>query len=151
MIPGEMRVRETPIELNEGREKRTLVIVNDGDRPIQVGSHLHLPDANPALSFDRDAAMGFHLDIPAGTSVRFEPGVSRSVEIVALGGRKHIAGLQIRGVELTTHSREPKTVVPFGTPGTKPEMPGHALPAPAKVSDEPAQDEPDQEQERGDT
>lgn len=146
MIPGEIRVRDTPIELNDSRDKHTLVIVNDGDRPIQVGSHLHLPDANPALSFDREAAMGFHLDIPAGTSVRFEPGASRSVELVAFGGRRFIAGLQIRGVELTPHSRAPKTVVPFGTPGTDPEMPGHPLPASAKVSDEPAHDELDQDE-----
>lgn len=152
MIPGEMRVRDTPIVLNEGREKRTVVVVNDGDRPIQVGSHLHLRDANPALSFDRDSVVGFRLDIPAGTSVRFEPGVSRSVEVVALGGRQFVAGLQIRSAEETRpqNVREPKTVVPFGTPGTKPENPGHALRAPAKVSDTPPQDEPDSgQQQRG--
>ncbi|MDP1051544.1 urease subunit beta, partial [Klebsiella quasipneumoniae] len=76
-------------------EKITMVVVNDGDRPIQIGSHLHLPAANPALTFDREAADGFRLDIPSGTSVRFEPGVSRTVTLIALGGLKRVPGLQI--------------------------------------------------------
>lgn len=96
MIPGEIRVGSDPVELNQGRETLQLVVVNDGDRPIQIGSHLHFCDANPALSFDRDAARGFRLDIPSGTSVRFEPGVSRTVQLVALGGRAEVPGIQLR-------------------------------------------------------
>ncbi|ORI26646.1 urease subunit beta [Rhodococcus sp. 1168] len=96
MIPGEFRLRPEAVELNAGRECRTLLVVNAGDRPIQVGSHVHLPDANSALQFDRDQAEGFRLDLPAGTSVRLEPGVSRMVDLVALGGRKRVPGLQIK-------------------------------------------------------
>lgn len=128
MIPGEVRVREDPVQLNAGRERQSIVVVNDGDRPIQVGSHLHFPDANPALSFDRDAASGYRLDVPAGTSVRFEPGVSRTVELVLLGGTRYVPGLQIRGQELPTHVRGPRKVVPFGTPGTEPEDKPHPPP-----------------------
>ncbi len=124
MIPGEVRVAEAPVELNAGRERRSLVIVNNGDRPIQLGSHLHLPDANPALGFDRKEAIGFRLDVPAGASVRFEPGVSRTVELVALGGRQVVPGLQIHNVgALPTHERAPKKVVPFRTPATEAEAP----------------------------
>lgn len=142
MIPGEVRVREEPLDLNLGRERRSLVVVNDGDRPIQVGSHLHFPDANPALSFDRDTAQAFRLDIPAGTSVRFEPGVSRTVELVALGGLQRIPGLQIRGRGMPTHTREPRKVVPFGTPGAEPETPATASPpAAARVTEETPHDE----------
>lgn len=139
MIPGEIRIGEDPIDLNSGQERATLVIVNDGDRPIQVGSHLHLPDANPALSFDRAEAVGFRLDIPSGTSVRFEPGVSRSVDVVALGGRREVPGLQLRRhEELPKHDREPRPVVPFGTPGTDVDVPNVARAAKVRVSEEPA-------------
>ncbi len=93
--PGAVRVADGTIELNVGREKLTLVIVNTGDRPIQIGSHLHLPDANTALDFDRQAAHGFRLDIPSGTSQRFEPGASREVVAVALAGRA-VPGIQIK-------------------------------------------------------
>jgi urease subunit beta len=151
VIPGEVRVRETPIELNAGRERRTLLVVNDGDRPIQIGAHLHFPDANPALTFDRDAAQGYRLDSPAGTSVRFEPGVSKLVELVALGGTGHVAGLQIRDRELPTYTREPRKVVPYGTPGSEPEMPGTASPpARARVTDEPVDDESATDERGGD-
>lgn len=92
MIPGEVRVGEGWVELNQGRDTSELVVVNTGDRPIQVGSHLHLPDANSALDFDREAALGFRLDIPSGTSVRLEPGVSRTVRLVRLGGRRFVPG-----------------------------------------------------------
>lgn len=141
MIPGEVRAAsEEPIELNAGLESRSLVIVNDGDRPIQIGSHLHLPDANPALAFDRDAALGFRLDIPSGTSVRFEPGVSRSVDLVALGGRRDVPGLQLRTPrELPTHGREPRRVVPFGTPGTEVDAPPVARATRVRISDETAE------------
>ena len=135
MIPGEVRVREAPVQLNAGRDRQSIVVVNDGDRPVQVGSHLHFPDANPALSFDRDAASGYRLDVPAGTSVRFEPGVSKAVELVLLGGTRHVPGLQIRGREQPTYVRGPRKVVPFGTPGAEPEDKPHPPPrASAKVT-----------------
>lgn len=95
--PGAVRVGEGTVVLNADRgpdERIELVMVNTGDRPIQIGSHLHLPDANAALEFDRDAAHGFRLDVPAGTSQRFEPGASRSVAAVALRGRRRVPGIQ---------------------------------------------------------
>ena len=95
--PGAFRIREGFIDLNADRgphQRLTLVIENSGDRPVQIGSHLHLPDANAALSFDRQAAHGFRLDIPSGTSVRFEPGASREVSLVALTGHRRVPGLQ---------------------------------------------------------
>jgi urease subunit beta len=97
--PGAVRVAPGTIVLNADRtedERLALVIVNTGDRPVQIGSHLHLPDANSALEFDREAAAGFRLDIPAGTSRRFEPGASREVAAVALRGRRRVPGLQIK-------------------------------------------------------
>jgi urease subunit beta len=94
MIPGEILTPEGAIELAPGRQRVTLTVENAGDRPIQVGSHYHFAQANPALSFDRTAARGFRLDIPAGTSVRFEPGVSREVTLVELAGRRTIPGLR---------------------------------------------------------
>ena len=97
--PGAVRIAEGTIELNADRtaaERLDLVIVNTGDRSIQIGSHLHLPDANSALDFDRVAARGFRLDIPSGTSQRFEPGASRSVAAVALQGNRLVPGLQIK-------------------------------------------------------
>ena len=147
MIPGEVRASPTPLQLNGERERRSLVIVNDGDRPIQIGSHLHLPDANPALRLDREQAEGFRLDVPAGTSVRFEPGVSRTVDLVALGGRRHVPGLQVRDGSrpLPKHEREPKPVIPFGTPGTDVDAPPRAATVRARVSE----DAPD-ETTRGD-
>lgn len=98
--PGAFRIAPGTIELNADRtdaERLTLVILNTGDRPVQIGSHLHLPDANSALEFDRTAADGFRLDIPAGTSQRFEPGASKEVAAVTLRGRRHVPGLQIKG------------------------------------------------------
>jgi len=94
MIPGEVITPEGTIELNPGRVRVTLTVENAGDRPVQVGSHYHFAQANPALSFDREAARGFRLDIPAGTSVRFEPGVSREVTLVDLAGRRVVPGLR---------------------------------------------------------
>jgi urease subunit beta len=94
MIPGEVITADGSIELAPGRARLTLTVENAGDRPIQVGSHYHFAAANPALSFDRAAARGFRLDIPAGTSVRFEPGVSREVTLVALAGRRVVPGLR---------------------------------------------------------
>ncbi|AFC28026.1 UreB [Paenibacillus mucilaginosus 3016] len=93
MIPGEYRVRAGSIELNAGKEKSDLVIVNTGDRPVQVGSHYHLFETNRALQFDRSEAFGMRLDIPAGTAVRFEPGEEKPVKLVELGGDRLSYGL----------------------------------------------------------
>jgi urease subunit beta len=96
MIPGEVVAADGDIELNQGRNSRTLVVENSGDRPVQVGSHFHFADVNSALVFDRDAARGYRLDVPAGTGVRFEPGMSREVTLVELAGARHVPGLQLR-------------------------------------------------------
>jgi len=98
MIPGEIRACEkaAPIELNALRETRILVVANTGDRPIQVGSHYHFYETNEALSFDRTAALGFRLNIPAGPAVRFEPGDTREVGIVALAGERRVIGFNAK-------------------------------------------------------
>jgi urease subunit beta len=93
MRPGEIIVAPGEITLNDGRETRTVDVANMADRPIQVGSHFHFFEVNRALRFDREASRGFRLDIPAGSSVRFEPGEERSVNLVALGGRRIVRGL----------------------------------------------------------
>ncbi len=95
MIPGELLVAPGTIELAPGRERRTVSVLNVGDRPIQVGSHFHFAAVNAALRFDRVAAEGFRLDVPAGTSRRFEPGLEHEVTLVALGGRRRVPGLQL--------------------------------------------------------
>jgi urease subunit beta len=100
MIPGEILPGEGPVALNAGRSVLTLVVANTGDRPVQVGSHFHFAQANPALRFDRDAAWGYRLNIAAGTAVRFEPGVEREVSLVPLTGRRVVPGLQIGGRRL---------------------------------------------------
>jgi urease subunit beta len=97
MIPGEIVVGSEPVVLNAGRDVVTLVVTNTGDRPVQVGSHYHFAQVNPALSFDRALAAGYRLDIPAGTAVRFEPGISRSVSLVALAGARVVPGLRTTG------------------------------------------------------
>jgi urease subunit beta len=94
VIPGEVLPAEGELDLLVGRATVTLVVANTGDRPVQVGSHYHFAEANPALAFDRTAARGYRLCIPAGTSVRFEPGIEREVELVALAGRRIVAGLR---------------------------------------------------------
>ena len=94
MIPGEVLAGEGEIELNAGRERRTLTVQNRGDRPIQVGSHYHFFETNDALGFDRETTRGFRLDIPAGTAVRFEPGQERTVTLVALSGDRRVYGFQ---------------------------------------------------------
>jgi urease subunit beta len=94
MIPGEFLVAEGDIELNEGQAVITLTVANTGDRPIQVGSHYHFAETNGALDFDRKAAQGMRLDIAAGTAVRFEPGQSRDVSLVALRGQRKIFGFR---------------------------------------------------------
>jgi urease subunit beta len=96
MIPGEIRAAPGEHELAPDRERRRQRVLNAGDRPIQVGSHFHFADVNPALRFDRDAARGFRLDVVAGTSVRFEPGASVDVVLVALGGTGAVPGLRVR-------------------------------------------------------
>ena len=92
MIPGEVICKAGSLTLNEGRETKSLVVANTGDRPVQVGSHYHFYEANTALEFDRVAAKGFRLDIPAGTAVRFEPGQSREVALVKYAGALTVYG-----------------------------------------------------------
>jgi len=92
MIPGEIIPAAGEIELNAGRPTITLTIANTGDRPIQVGSHFHFAETNDALTFDRTAARGMRLDIPAGTAVRFEPGQTRAVTLVAFAGAREVYG-----------------------------------------------------------
>ncbi len=94
MIPGEILAADGEIELNAGRATLTLPVSNSGDRPVQVGSHYHFAEVNNALLFDRDAARGFRLNIAAGTAVRFEPGQTRTVELVALAGLRRVYGFQ---------------------------------------------------------
>jgi len=96
MIPGEMNIKAGEIELNKGRRTIKLKIANSGDRPIQVGSHYHFHETNDALAFDRDAAYGMRLNIAAGTAVRFEPGQTRTIELVALAGAREVYGFQGR-------------------------------------------------------
>ncbi len=94
MQPGEIDIQPGTIELNAGRATLTVRVENSGDRPIQVGSHYHFCEANEALRFDRDATRGYRLDIPAGTAVRFEPGQTRTVQLVAIGGARRIFGFR---------------------------------------------------------
>ena len=94
MIPGEMKVAAGEIEINAGRETFRVKVTNTGDRPIQVGSHYHFFETNEALAFDRAKARGFRLNIAAGTAVRFEPGQSRTVELVALAGDRRVFGFR---------------------------------------------------------
>ena len=94
MIPGELFPADGDLELNAGRPTVTLTVANTGDRPIQVGSHYHFLETNPALKFDRKKASGMRLNIPAGTAVRFEPGQSREVTLVALAGKRTIYGFR---------------------------------------------------------
>ncbi|MCW2732914.1 MAG: ureB [Mycobacterium sp.] len=95
MIPGEILFGDGDIAINEGAERLELNVVNNGDRPVQVGSHVHLPQANAALKFDREAAHGHRLDIPAGTAVRFEPGIAQDVSLVPLSGTREVYGLSL--------------------------------------------------------
>ena len=94
MIPGEVFTPEGEIELNAGQPAITLVVANTGDRPVQVGSHYHFAETNAALAFDREAARGLRLDIPAGTAVRFEPGQSRDVRLIPLSGSRTVYGFR---------------------------------------------------------
>jgi urease subunit beta len=94
MIPGELLTADGEHELNTGRATFTLTVANTGERPIQVGSHYHFAETNAALSFDRDAARGMRLNIPSGTAVRFEPGQTRTVELVAYAGGRRVFGFR---------------------------------------------------------
>ena len=96
MIPGEYAIQKGELVLNEGRKKVTLSVANLGDRPIQVGSHYHFYETNSALEFGREAARGFRLNIPAGTAVRFEPGQTREVELVAYAGSRKVYGFNAK-------------------------------------------------------
>lgn len=96
MIPGELQLAEGKLTLSEGRERITLEVANTGDRPVQVGSHYHFAETNPALRFDRAAARGYQLDVPAGTAIRFEPGQNREVTLIPYVGRRHIYGFHGR-------------------------------------------------------
>jgi len=93
LVPGEIRTGEGSVTLNEGRETAEVTVGNTGDRPVQVGSHFHFFEANAALAFDREAAYGMRLNIPAGTAVRFEPGGEQTVELVAIGGKRRAYGM----------------------------------------------------------
>ncbi|MCX8562151.1 urease subunit beta [Mycolicibacterium mucogenicum] len=95
MIPGEILYGDGDIAINAGAQRLTLDVVNTGDRPVQVGSHVHFPQANSALDFDREAAHGYRLDVPAGTAIRFEPGVAQTVSLVPLGGTREVYGLSL--------------------------------------------------------
>jgi urease subunit beta len=94
MIPGEVIVGEGPVELFAGRDVIELTVANTGDRPVQVGSHYHFAEANPALAFDRQAAQGRRLAVPAGTAVRFEPGIEKTVSLVEYGGARIMRGFR---------------------------------------------------------
>ncbi|CAN5906743.1 urease subunit beta [soil metagenome] len=94
MIPGEVTGPDHPVVVNNNRPTITVMVANQGDRPVQVGSHFHFAETNPALAFDRRAARGFRLDVAAGTSVRFEPGIEREVTLVAFGGTRTLWGFR---------------------------------------------------------
>lgn len=95
LVPGEIITDEGTVEINEGLDVVTLDVVNTGDRPVQVGSHVHFPQSNPALEYDRELAHGRRLDIPAGTAVRFEPGISVAVRLVRIAGTREVYGLSL--------------------------------------------------------
>ena len=105
MKPGEYDILDADIELNEGRKTLSIEVANSGDRPIQVGSHYHFQETNPALLFDRELTRGYRLNIPAGTAVRFEPGLVRTVELVEFAGTKTIIGF--RGEVMGSVAEEP--------------------------------------------
>ncbi|WP_153732069.1 urease subunit beta [Sporosarcina obsidiansis] len=105
MIPGEIRPANKTIEINVGRSVTSIRIANTGDRPIQVGSHFHFIEVNKHLQFDREKAVGMHLNIPAGTAVRFEPGEEKVVELVEFGGKQHVFGLN-QLTEGSTHKKD---------------------------------------------
>jgi urease subunit beta len=116
MTPGEYFIKEGDIELNAGRKAVTLTVANTGDRPIQVGSHYHFYETNPALKFDRAKARGMRLDIAAGTAVRFEPGQTRDVSLVALAGGRTVYGFRQELMGKLDKTAAPKTKAAKGKP-----------------------------------
>ena len=104
MIPGEFMLKKDKIEINEGRPRLEVTVVNTGDRPVQVGSHFHFFEVNKYLNFDREKTLGYRLNIPSGTAVRFEPGEEKNVRLVAYSGKKRIDGFNglVRGLDLQT-------------------------------------------------
>ncbi|MFN0028871.1 MAG: urease subunit beta [Acidimicrobiales bacterium] len=107
MTPGEIIAADGDIEINPGRARVVLRVENTGDRPVQVGSHFHFADTNAALRFDRVEATGFRLDVPAGTGVRFEPGLAREVTLVKLAGTGQVPGLQLRVLPAALNNEVP--------------------------------------------
>ena len=105
MIPGEIRASEDLIEINFGRTVSTVLVANTGDRPIQVGSHFHFIEVNKFLEFDRQQAVGMHLNIPSGAAVRFEPGEEKKVDLVEFGGKRQVFGLN-KLTEGSTHNKD---------------------------------------------
>jgi urease subunit beta len=120
-VPGEILLGDGPVHINVGKPVTTLRVVNGGDRPVQVGSHYHFAEANPALEFDREAAWGQRLAVPAGTAVRFEPGIDREVDLVPLAGARVVPGL--RGA--AAGPLEPVTPIAISLPGTVTGSGGH--------------------------
>ncbi|WP_026564563.1 urease subunit beta [Bacillus sp. UNC41MFS5] len=106
MIPGEYRLKQEPIICNEGRTTCTIMVLNQGDRPIQIGSHFHFYEVNSALKFDRDQAFGKHLNIPAGTAVRFEPGDAKEIDLVPFAGKREVYGLNNKTDGPLDHGRK---------------------------------------------
>lgn len=117
MIPGEYRLQDGEIALCEGRERITLEVANTGDRPVQIGSHYHFAEANPALVFDRDLARGRRLDVAAGTAIRFEPGQSREVTLIPFAGHRRIYGF--RGQVMGELSIAPPSNAPEAAPDAR--------------------------------
>jgi urease subunit beta len=120
IIPGEYFIDDGEIELNAGRATVTIKVANTGDRPIQVGSHYHFYETNEALSFDRAAALGARLNIPAGTAVRFEPGQVRTVELVDYAGLRRVYGFLGKVMGELAPSKDPRKTAKKGTRRTKP-------------------------------
>ncbi|MEU8137441.1 urease subunit beta [Streptodolium elevatio] len=134
VVPGELLLGTDPVPLNPGRPVTVLRVLNTGDRPVQVGSHLHFPAANDALDFDRGAAWGQRLDVPAGTAVRFEPGVAREVSLVPLAGSRVVPGLKAgRGGILDGTDESGSTGSTGTTPATTGGTAAAGPPAPAAV------------------
>jgi urease beta subunit len=117
MIPGEYLLREGVVEANAGRPVVRVTVANTGDRPIQVGSHFHFFEVNRALTFDRAAAFGMRLNVPAGTAVRFEPGDEKHVELVPLAGRREVYGLNALTEGALAEERRPERVARAGRSG----------------------------------
>ncbi|PMR72644.1 urease subunit beta [Billgrantia endophytica] len=112
MIPGEYQLKSGEIELCEGRERITVEVANTGDRPIQIGSHYHFAEANPALTFDRDRTRGFRLDVAAGTAIRFEPGQKREVTLIPFAGTREIYGFRGEVMGSLELSKAPLSTAP---------------------------------------